>query len=157
MYAKLYVMNSNTYYETFKRYMLSAQIAIDNIYLDSYIKLILGNLGVKKKKSKTQAHHIIPKYCFRAHRKKIINNNNIVNLLYKDHILAHYYLSLCSASEYYKFSNISALGYLLGRNKVLLTDNAFLQELPKLQCLYEYYNSNKKVFISMKGINKTKV
>lgn len=40
-------------------------------------------------------------------------NNYTVNLLYKDHVLAHYYLSLCTRGQI-KFANQNALFHVMG-------------------------------------------
>lgn len=55
------------------------------------------------------------------------------------------------------FSNLSALKYLLGKNKALKDDPNFLQYLPELQYLYEKYISERKNFIHLSGVNKTKI
>lgn len=48
-------------------------------------------------KFKTQLHHIIPRKYYTYNKLEINNSReNLVNLLYKDHILAHYYLALCA-------------------------------------------------------------
>lgn len=74
---------------------------VDNGYIDKYCELIENNENTKKEKYKTQSHHIIPKCYFKIVNQKIDNSpGNKVNLLYKDHILAHYYLCLCSSDLY---------------------------------------------------------
>lgn len=140
-----------------KKLLLQKDLVIDNEYLEKYINLILDNLTTTMSKGKTQTHHIIPKYYFKSKNIKIQEDNNLVNLLYKDHILAHYYLSLCSKTKYYMFSNLSALNYLLGKNKELKNSPEFLDQLPELQRLYENYTQSKKRFIDLKGVNSTKV
>lgn len=140
-----------------KQLLIQKDLVIDNEYLEKYITLILNNLTTKISKGKTQKHHIIPKYYFRSKNIEVQEVNNLVNLLYKDHILAHYYLSLCSKNNYYMFSNLSALNYLLGKNKELKNSPEFLNQLSELQILYENYNQNRKRFINLKGVNNTKV
>lgn len=79
-----------------KKKLLSLGIFEDNEYLDFYCTLIDKNKDTKKEKFKTQKHHIIPKCYYKLNNLEIDNSDsNCVNLLYKDHILAHYYLCLC--------------------------------------------------------------
>ena len=40
----------------------------------------------------------------------------MVNLIYKDHVLAHYYLSLCT-TDVYKYAMISAIYHIIGNVK----------------------------------------
>lgn len=98
-----------------KNILLSLNIFIDNIYLDFYCSLIINNLNTLKEKYKTQSHHIIP-VCYywyikgkpqRYSRSKVYEKesksdplNFTVNLLYKDHILAHYYLCMASINPF---------------------------------------------------------
>ena len=79
-----------------KEKLLSLNIFENNQYLDAYIKLIEENKETKKEKYKTAIHHIIPKAYFKKMNLLIDNSeDNLVNLLHKDHVLAHYYLTQC--------------------------------------------------------------
>lgn len=80
-----------------KETLMSLNVFIDNEYFDEYIDIINNNIDRKREKFKTQKHHIIPRAYFK-HNKLLLDNsdNNIVNLLYKDHILVHYYLCQCT-------------------------------------------------------------
>ena len=79
---------------------------LDNEYLDKYIELVFVNLNTKKTRS-SQAHHVIPVIDYwnsdepydRQAALKLTRQdatNTVINLLYKDHLLAHAYLTLCS-------------------------------------------------------------
>ena len=86
-----------------KEKLLNLNIFIQNEYFNKYVELITNNLKTKREKFKTQKHHIIPR-CYFKHEsikdKAIIEDKtNLVNLSYANHILAHYYLSLCSAKK----------------------------------------------------------
>ena len=82
--------------ENLKEKLLSLGVFLDNEYLDFYCTLIINNKDTIKERFITQKHHIIPKTYYKLNNIEINNSkNNIVNLLYKDHILAHYYLCLC--------------------------------------------------------------
>lgn len=131
-----------------KNNLIAYGIAIDNEYLDKYIQLCLNN-KVEPIKGKTNLHHIIPvayykeKYSCATRRiaekyAKDDLNNICVNLLFKDHILAHYYLALCAKSTKYIF----ALNYLLSiykkqYNLQSILESAVLNNLDNYQKLYE--------------------
>lgn len=102
-----------------KQKLLDLKLVKDNEYLDKYIKLIELNKETKREKFKTQKHHIIPKYYYK-YNNMVINNSkeNLVNLVYKDHILAHYYLYKCSFIDEYIHSNLYALQYILKNKKI---------------------------------------
>lgn len=96
-----------------KQKLLDTELFTDNAYLDAYIKLIEDNKNTHKIKFKTQRHHIIPKYCFKLKKKQIDNSSeNIVNLLYKDHFIAHLLLAMCSIDNYCMYNNFIALSYM---------------------------------------------
>lgn len=80
-----------------KEKLLKLGVFIDNEYLDMYIKMVLDNAVTKRIKFETQKHHIIPKKYYKINNLEVDNSKeNIVNLLYSDHILAHYLLCLCT-------------------------------------------------------------
>lgn len=79
-----------------KEKLLLTGIFEDNNYLDLYINLINDNMSLQYIEGKTQLHHIIPKYYFYDNDLQVDNtNDNVVNLMYSDHIKAHYYLCGC--------------------------------------------------------------
>jgi hypothetical protein len=82
-----------------KNLLLSTGYFIDNEYLDLYVDLINSNMDTKSSDA-TQVHHILPR-CYYSIVNEVVDNskNNLVTLLYKNHLLAHYYLSLCSKSN----------------------------------------------------------
>jgi hypothetical protein len=80
---------------------------IDNEWLDKYLEIIEANLNTKKSKESTQAHHAIPVNDYwisaepynRNEALKLARRDPVnfeVNLLYKDHLLIHSYLTLCT-------------------------------------------------------------
>ena len=100
--------------------------------------MIENNKETKREKFKTQKHHIIPKYYYRQVNLEIDNSaNNLINLLYKDHILAHYYLYFCSKNKKYKFSNQCALEHILGNYTSDTELRNFAENLNNYQVLYE--------------------
>lgn len=135
-----------------KNILLQFDCIIDNIYLQKYIDLIFSNRDTKRIKYKTQKHHFIPvayykdKYGIknRKEAQDIANsdsNNFEVNLLYKDHVLAHYYLALCSKGKF-RYQNENAIFHVLGnvnyiKDQNYLNEYLFIKSLDKYQELYE--------------------
>lgn len=117
-----------------KKLLLDTDVVNDNIYLEKYCKLIELNLTTKRQLYKTQKHHIIPK-CYYKSLNLPVNNekNNLVNLLFKDHILAHYYLTLCAKDLNFKAQNAVAVK-LYGEQSDI---SSCITELDNLQQVYE--------------------
>ncbi|MCR4661703.1 MAG: hypothetical protein K5765_06890 [Clostridia bacterium] len=125
-----------------KEKLLSLGIFEDNQYLDFYCDLIESNKNTVKEKSVTQIHHIIPKCIITDNSKQ-----NLVNLKYSDHILAHYYLCLCCNTKKYKYKLENAFMHLTNRTWLLKdfnpkTDLDKFNELYKEWC--ELDSENKK-------------
>lgn len=115
--------------------LLETDLFIYNNYFKNYVELILNNLTTQFERSKTQQHHIIPKYYYLDNNKSINNSSeNLVNLLYKDHILAHYYLALCSKTPFDKSRNVFSIKYILNGQTL---ESFNLNDLDKYQELYE--------------------
>ena len=116
------------------------KIFIFNDYFIKYIDLIKNNTNTPRKIYKTQKHHIVPKSYFKLNQIPVDNScNNIVNLYYQDHILAHYYLSLCTIGRF-KYNNIAALQHIIGMKNKIKEYEQFdfnLENLNHLQELYE--------------------
>lgn len=130
--------------------LLDSQCVIENEYLELYLNLILNNKHLQEEPYRTQTHHILPRSFFRKNNMEIDDtSNNKVNLYYKDHILAHYYLALCATSEY-KNSFANAFCFLIGRIDMIQDSSKFssyikdpinksdlINSLPFYQELYE--------------------
>ena len=120
-----------------KTELLKLNIFENNIYLDKYIKLIEENYSTEHRKNSTQSHHIIPRYYFKMNNLDVDeSSNNRVNLLFCDHIMAHYYLSLCSIGRY-KYANIQAFIGMTGRKGIKEEERHLIKSLPEYQQLYE--------------------
>lgn len=125
-----------------KETLLSLGCFEDNKYLDFYYNLIENNRHTKKEKFKTQRHHIIPKCYYKENSLELDNSSdNLVNLLYKDHILAHYYLCRCVERDHkqflYKLEN-SYLHLIKGNsNYKIYNDEITEEELLNYQKIYE--------------------
>lgn len=101
---------------TLKEKLMATELFLDNEHLQAYVRLIENNYSTKKQKNKTQQHHIIPKVAFLLYNWEGMNNKqNLVNLLYKDHILAHYYLALAAKQSYFQHKMFISINFILGR------------------------------------------
>lgn len=131
-----------------KDYLLSFEIFIQNEEFDKYITLLESNKDRKYVINSTQKHHIIPKSYFSINDEVVDDSEqNIVNLQYSDHILAHYYLSKCTISPYYQ-PNIRAVIFMCN-NPSLNCEADLFKVLPEYQKLYEQYR--RVVSASMNG------
>ena len=128
-----------------KEKLLTIGIVKENEYLDKYCNLILENVETKYQVHKTQSHHIIPKYYCRENCPSLIKDKtNKVNLLYKDHILAHYYLALCSTNKTLAAKNVSALFKMTNSPQTEFNGSPieFIETLDKYQELYEIFSTH---------------
>lgn len=124
-----------------KNLLLQLNIFEDNDYLDLYVDLINSNINREHEVYRTQRHHIIPRCYYKINNLEVDNTKtNIVNLLYKDHILAHYYLVKASKNTEFKYKMIIALNYIVGNSKQCNYNdfdlNTFILNLPDYQEIY---------------------
>lgn len=135
--------------EDIKNKLISTNYFEDNIYLNKYIELINNNIDTEKQPFKTQVHHIFPKSYFKLINEKTDESkDNKINLLYKDHILAHYYLALCTKDEL-KYDQIIAIRFIIGKSKQIKQPiNLDFTLLENYQELYEeskqYFGNKRK-------------
>lgn len=123
-----------------KTTLLQLNIVEDNEYLDKYCNLIESNKETQCIQGQTHRHHIIPKSYYKINNLDIDNSkDNLINLLFKDHVLAHYYLALCSNNLDFKYANELAFSYLTNNDKYPIKDNEkdILMSLSYYQKLYE--------------------
>lgn len=127
--------------QNLKIQLLNLNIFNDNVYLDLYCDLININIKTPREKFKTQLHHIVPK-CYYVYNNLPTNNskNNIVNLLYKDHILAHYYLCLCVKNISLKYRLGNAFLHMISKPRLKMhnIEECFVNNLEEKQSIYEY-------------------
>lgn len=121
-----------------KEKLLSTTLFIDNAFFQSYLNLIEKNISNNPQKGKTQKHHIFPK-CFskKLNLEADNSNSNLVNLQYKDHILAHYYLIYATEDSDLKSANIHAFNRLLNKQGHWLDETSLQDLLLKQQAVYE--------------------
>lgn len=77
-----------------KQKLLDTNYFIDNEYLQKYIDIFSIPLN---NSDRLEGHHILPKSYF-AMTTKIVDNSpsNLRTITFKNHYLAHYYLTLCT-------------------------------------------------------------
>ena len=120
-----------------KETLLSLNGFVDNEYLEHYCSLVERNTRTPQRGGLTNKHHIIPKSWFKLNNKEIDNTmSNLVNLVYREHVLAHYYLCLCTTGELL-FANELALVCLCSRKKLNVVDKQLVTKLPLYNNIYE--------------------
>ena len=116
---------------------------VDNEYLDKYCSLITRNTRTVRKGGLTNSHHIIPKCWFKLNNQSVDNSQqNLVNLIYREHALAHYYLCLCTINEL-QYANELAFMCLITRKKLNIVDKQLITGLPLYIKIYESYKHHK--------------
>ena len=127
-----------------KQTLLNHNGFIDNEYLDLYCRLVERNVRTQIRHGVTNSHHIIPKSWFKLNKQTVDNTqSNLVNLVYREHVLAHYYLCLCTTDEL-QFANELALMCLLNRKKLNVVDKQLVMGLPLYNNIYEHYKQLRK-------------
>ena len=145
-----------------KELLLSTNMIEDNDYLNKYVSLINSNIDTKHISFKTQKHHVLPRCYFKLTNKPCDDSkDNVVYLLYKDHVLAHYYLALCSKDNEFKYNNICALKYCLNhrdykKQEFYKDERHIIEKLDYLQELYEESKIIGSVKSSLKQKGKTR-
>lgn len=121
-----------------ERKLDTVNIFIKNEYYDKYVNLLRANKDRRYEVRKTQCHHIIPRFYYKLNNLKIDNKkDNKINLLYKDHLLAHYYLFFCLNDTKYKLATRYAIDIVLGHKNFPISEKDFIQFLPDIQNFYE--------------------
>lgn len=125
-----------------KETLLNTGYFIDNNYLDSYLELISKKYP---KKNYMEKHHILPRSYFKITKQKIDNSKeNIIYLSYYNHILAHYYLSLCTINKL-RLANIGAFMMLTEIDTSILakSEKKALEELEHIAAIKELARADK--------------
>lgn len=117
---------------------------IDNEYLDMYCRLIERNYRTPLRGGLTNKHHIIPRSWFKINKQTVDNSQiNLVNLFYREHVLAHYYLCICTRDEL-QYANELALMLLVSRKNLNVVDKQLVAGLPLYNNIYESYIAHKR-------------
>lgn len=142
--------------ENLEQYLLSFNIFNTNDYFKKYIALIDKNRFRKKEKYKTNLHHIIPRSYYYRNNLQVDNSElNTVNLLYKDHILAHYYLCLCLSDNKLKWDSEYSIRFILNNKNFKASDN-YLQEKQLILSLDNYQELYEDLKIHIGNVHKCK-
>ena len=115
--------------------LIKTGLFTDINFLLKYISIIKSNADTQAENGKTQKHHIFPK-CLSKRLQKNIDDTTI-NLQYKDHILAHYYLIYATNDHQLKADNIHAFNHLLKYQGHWLDEESLKELLEKQQIVYE--------------------
>lgn len=117
-----------------KEKLLNLGIFKDNNYLDSYIKLINNNKSTIKQKNTTECHHIIPKVYFKYMKLPIDNSaENLVNLYYCDHVLAHCLLALSFNDKYLVSASLDSIYAVLNSFQIYKTLEDFIKDYEEVK------------------------
>lgn len=120
-----------------KEKLLQLNYFIENEYFEKYLNIIEKNKKTKKIKFETNAHHIIPRHYFIHNNLNIDNSKeNIVNLYYKDHMLAHFYLAGCTIGRD-KYWNLYSIYLLSGKS----TNLSYIENIKSLEDFDFIYNN----------------
>ena len=126
-----------------KSSLLSTGYFIDNEYLEKYCTLVERYKRQPIIRGVTNKHHIKPKALFKLLKLSVDDSLlNLVNLPYRTHLLAHYYLCLCT-SDPLKYANQLALMCLISRKKLKTSDRLLITNLPLYKDIYEDYKVKK--------------
>ena len=109
--------------------LLSTNIFLDNEYLLKYIDLVENNKTIRS--NITQDHHIIPRVYFKLNNLPVDDSDsNLVTLTYFNHVLAHYYLSLCTTGQC-RYGNQMAFLGMFGRSYLEVTEEDIFEKFDK--------------------------
>lgn len=129
----------------------SFNFLIHNEYFYLYVDLIIANLSTERIVHKTQRHHIVPKHVFEKQNMPVDNSkDNLVDMLYSDHMLSHAYLFLCAKFPY-RYANAVALNILCSDAFSL---KLLFEILPYAQQQYEETMSNHVNSMCLPGVSK---
>ena len=125
-----------------KETLLSKEGFINNEFIDKYCFLIERNTRNYKVGGKTNSHHVVPRSWFKLHNQPVDNSlSNLVNLDYRDHVMAHYYLCLCT-SDQLQYANELGFMCLISRKKLNYMYKLLVSSLPLYNIIYESYKNH---------------
>lgn len=131
-----------------KAKLLATTYFVANEYLEEYVQLVTTKT-TKKSVFRTQSHHILPKTYFKHFNMPIDNSrDNLAELLFKDHVKAHWLLQKCTTGFLRRNSGY-ALRYLIKGVLKRLPVSLTKSELAELQKIYEdsLVQINRDVFV----------
>ena len=126
------------------------ELFIHNEWYDKYKDLIESNKDQVHIKFKTQKHHIIPNCYFKRNHLPTNNSKeNKICLYFKDHILAHVYLTYCMRDANLRGCNLLAVNKLLGMTESKWVDNNSIEDYD-LNLIQKCYEENKRYVGSLR-------
>lgn len=118
---------------------------VPNDYLEKYSRLVELHTRTGVRGKQTHKHHIVPRCWFKLTDNEVDNTlSNLVNLPCREHLLAHYYLCLCTQDPF-KYANELALSCLESNRRMNVVDKALLHKLPMYNILYEDLANKRKL------------
>jgi hypothetical protein len=126
--------------------LLATDYFEDTDFLDKYVDLIFINQHTLKDSFRTQSHHIVPRCLAEALGQEVDNSTgNLVNLIYRDHILAHYYLMRASKNQSFRANMAYSVQFVIAAISDK-TEAEILKELPQIQECYEIMRQAKLTY-----------
>lgn len=136
-----------------KEKLISLNLVEDNEYLSKYCNLIDNCIWNEKLEDVYyEKHHIVPRYYFRINGLLIDNSDdNLVLMDFASHVLAHFYLYMCSSVEDYKDANLYAIVRMLGKLSIDLSEEQIISHRDELLSARKEFCSNPKYHQGMRG------
>lgn len=117
-----------------KNRMLESGLFIDNMYLDKYIEICTTPINDNSLCQET--HHIFPRAASKILNEEIDNSiENLVTLDIKNHVLAHYYLALCTKNKKLRFVNELCIQLITHRNFNEISEQWILDNLTEINAI----------------------
>lgn len=124
-------------YTELEQKLLDTGLVNQSEYLTKYCKLLIDNRLTEYNSTIANYHHAIPRLYYEEKKLELDNSsNNLFILLYKDHVLAHYYLAMAAKNNDFKYKMAYAVRFVIGQ----ISDEAeklLLDKLPEVQKSYE--------------------
>lgn len=120
-----------------KNRLLKTNYFIDNEYLDKYVDICVSGLEVTKEKYVHEKHHIVPRFYFKNNNLLVDNSkNNITTLTYRQHAIAHWYLSNCAIDRKVRHTCLTTLMFFFKTNVLNELTEDMLQKFERAQQEY---------------------
>lgn len=119
--------------------LLATGTVVENEYFEKYINLITNPQNSTNENIVIETHHIIPVSYFKHAGKDIDNSeDNLIDLDIKNHVLAHYYLALCSALPWFYYGNATCVNLLTKRAFSSITEEWIQANLTEINSIKQY-------------------
>lgn len=113
--------------------LVDFNICVKNEYFNKYVELVNNPTPIHDGQL-FENHHVLPRLFY-----ELVNlpcndcSENLVRLNIQEHVLAHYYLSLCANSPKFKFGNITCLSLICHRDYSDITEEWICSNLTLLE------------------------